>query len=150
MQVDIFFHPMAQGVLFQIVCDTNFLMKIFNDPLPKFDWKSLSSENEFVTLSCVVRELRGLSSRTAGKTSMRARNTLNALDSGGLIKIIPEVEGNAEVDFALLDFVRQEPKVRILATLDGSLLSSLEKTGLGYLTLSFDKALIHRPRQQRI
>lgn len=141
---------MAQRVLFQIVCDTNFLMKIFNDPLPKFDWKSLSSENEFVTLSCVVRELKGLSSRTAGKTFMRAKNTLNGLDSSGLIKIIPKIEGNAEVDFALLEFVRQEPKARILATLDGTLLSTLEKAGLGYLTLSSDKALIHRPKQQRI
>ncbi len=134
----------------QIICDTDFLMKITNDPLPKFCWKSLSSENEFVTLPCVVRELKGLSSKLTRKTSTRAKNTLKALNSVGLIRILSEVEDRGEVDFTLLEYVRLEPTERIVATLDGSLLGSLEKSGLGYLTLSSDRALIHGPRQQRI
>ncbi|MGI0079654.1 MAG: hypothetical protein ACRECH_08515 [Nitrososphaerales archaeon] len=134
----------------EIVCDSDFLMKIVNDPLPKFDWKFLSIENEFVTLPCVLRELGGLASGTTGKASMKARNTLNVLSSSKYVKTTPEPEDHGEVDFALLQFVSRNPNERILATLDGSLLAALEKRGLGYLTLSSDKPLIHEPRQQRI
>ncbi len=133
----------------EIVCDTDFLMKIVNDPLPKFNWKSVSNENEFVTLRCVVRELKGLLSSRSQKTSNRARNTIRAIESG-IVKVESSENESEEVDYALLEFVRSNATDRLLATLDGSLLSRLEKIGLGYFTLSSGKPLFRLPKQQRI
>ncbi len=134
---------------FEIICDTDFIMKLVNDPLPKLDWRSMSRENDFVTLPCVVRELNGLTSSQDRKTSIRARNSLTALKSG-ILGVIPPESESEEVDFALLDCVRRKPNSRLLATLDGSLLSMLEKNGLGYLTLTSNRPVMKPRKQQRI
>lgn len=132
----------------QIVFDTDFIIKVSNDPLPKLDWNSLRLENELLVLSSVIRELNGLSERKDRNTSKRARNALKFLESGQL-RVVPD-DMAIDADVALIRFAEQNSNERIVATLDGDLLSALEKNHMGYLTLSSNKPLIHRPGQQRI
>src|SRR5579871_6027159 len=56
-----------------IACDTDFIIKIANDPLPKFDWKSITSQNEIYTLPSIVRELKSLKSSQIQSTRRRAK-----------------------------------------------------------------------------
>jgi rRNA-processing protein FCF1 len=132
----------------EIVCDTDFLIKISNDPLPEFDWRRISSEYDLVTLACVVRELKGLVASKLRKTSVRAKNAIKVIDSG-VIEIVP-ADSEGEVDQILLEYARSKRKTSLIATLDGNLLKTFERNGIGYLTLSSDKPLFHFLKQQRI
>jgi hypothetical protein len=51
-------------------------------------------------------------------------------------------DSNLQADAALLKFVREDPKSRMVATLDGELLSDLDGQGLPYFTLSSNRPLI--------
>jgi rRNA-processing protein FCF1 len=132
----------------EIVCDTDFLIKISNDSLPEFDWRRISSEYDLVTLACVVRELKGLVASKLRKTSVRAKNAIKVIDSG-VIEIVP-ADSEGEVDQILLEYARSKRKTSLIATLDGNLLKTFERNGIGYLTLSSDKPLFHFLKQQRI
>jgi rRNA-processing protein FCF1 len=122
-------------------------MKITNDPLPGFDWAELSKENKFVTIPAVLSELNGLSKSKKRKTSRRAANTLSLIEGKKIVDSIANKTEFGDADIALLEFVRARPKDRALATMDGSLLSRLEKLGLPYLTLSRGRALFKtKPR----
>jgi rRNA-processing protein FCF1 len=138
--------------LAKIACDTDFLIKIANDPLPRFDWSTLSAQNDFCTLPCVYRELANLKSSRIRATAKRATMALSVVgqDKSSKIRIL-SVEGKREpswarkeasADEALIEFVGEEPKGRMVATLDGKLLSRLEKNRLPYLTLSSGRPLI--------
>jgi rRNA-processing protein FCF1 len=129
--------------LASIACDTDFLIKITNDPLPKFDTSLLLSENELVIIPQVLREISGLESSKSPTTSRRARLVKRVMAERKIFKLLSEGEATSSVDAdnALLEFVKTSPSTRAIATLDGSLLKRLEKMGLPYLTLSNGKML---------
>jgi rRNA-processing protein FCF1 len=131
--------------LVSIACDTDFLIKIVNDPLPKFDISKLLSENEFVVTPQVLREISGLASSKTPTTSRRARAARDVIEEGKLFGVLKKVEQeipvSVDADIALIEFVKASPNTRAVATLDGSLLTRLEKMGLPYLTLSNGKLL---------
>ena len=135
-----------------IACDTDFLIKIANDPLPKFDWQTLSRQNEFCTLPSIVRELSNLKSSRQRQTAKRAVMALSIVGahSTSKVKVLTVestsnriwIDKNAPADEALIAFVSEEQKSRMVATLDGDLLSRLEAQGMPYMTLSSDRPLI--------
>jgi rRNA-processing protein FCF1 len=134
-----------------ILCDTDFLIKISNDPIPALDFKQLSKENEFVVLPSVLGELKGLSASKNSRTARRARVALRVIDESRFAKPIFEIRSNVrEADIDLVSFVMAKPRERIIATLDGSLLSRLDKLGLPYLTLSKERPLFSRSRESNI
>jgi rRNA-processing protein FCF1 len=131
--------------LVSIACDTDFLIKIVNDPLPKFDISSLLSENEFVVTQQVLREISGLTSSKTPTTSRRARAVRRMIEEEKHFRVLKKVEqeipASVDADIALIEFVKASPNTRAVATLDGSLLTRLERMGLPYLTLSKGKML---------
>lgn len=131
-----------------IVLDTDFLIKITNDPLPSFDLVQLSKEYDLATLPLVLRELRGLARNEVNKTSKRARNTLRFLDEGpGKVRVnllSRESSSDPETDSELVEFARDSEDKVVIATLDHSLLSRLEKLGVSYLTLKNNKPILKR------
>lgn len=142
-----------------IVCDSDFIIKLANDPIPALDWSKVSRENQFVTIAPVLRELKGLTkNRLKSKTARRARAAVNLVEKFQLIRAVTSGEGEGEhprstkeeTDTMLIEFVRTLPKDRMLATMDGSLLSRAERLGLPYMTLSRGRPLFHRGREQRI
>src|SRR5579884_2060165 len=73
-----------------IVLDTDFLIKITNDPLPKFD-RAILERSNLATLSYVIDELKGLLNNERRKTASRARRALDFLESNRQrIHIIPK------------------------------------------------------------
>jgi rRNA-processing protein FCF1 len=147
-----------------IACDTDFLIKIANDPLPKFDWVSYSRQNDFCTLPCIVRELANLRSNRSIIISRRASTALSIIGKQPLAKIkeLPSKPANAwslseaNADDALIEFGNLDPFGRAVATLDGKLLSRLDSDGVPYLTLSSDRPLfvnrgaMHLSRKRRV
>jgi rRNA-processing protein FCF1 len=133
-----------------IVCDTDFLIKISNDPLPRVRLGELSKDYKFVIIPSVIRELSGLEKHANPRTARRARMVDRVIRESKRFKLSlfkgDEKNSTLEADDALIEFVKRNPKERILATLDGSLLSRFERTGLPYLTLSKGK-LFFRPSQ---
>lgn len=135
-----------------IVCDTDFLIKISNDPLPKVDLSELTKDNQFVVLPSVIREITGLEkheSPTTARRALKADRVIRESKHFKLVDLKESEEGNSafDADDALMKFVSKKPNERILATLDGSLLSRLERTTLPYITLSKGK-LFFRPSQR--
>jgi rRNA-processing protein FCF1 len=141
-----------------IVCDTDFLIKVANEPLPKLDWTTISKQNEFCTLPSVVKELKGLS--TGNRKSLLSRRARMALgiigrSSSSIVRIIDErpdrmsseSSKGVDADLDLFDFVKSNPQDRLVATLDGALLSRLERNRLPYLTLSSGRALINSSKR---
>lgn len=130
-----------------IVWDTDFLVKISNDPLPKVDLRELSKENEFVIIPEVIQEIRGLARSRNRTTARRAEMALRAIEDSKFFKNT-KLEGARqpakETDEVLIEVIRIKPDERTLATMDGTLLSSMEKSGLPYMTLSKGK-LYSRP-----
>ncbi len=142
-----------------IACDTDFLIKIANDPLPKFDWTALSKQNEFCTLPSIVRELTNLKSSRQRQTSRRAVMALSIIGQipSSKIKVLtiedsqPKwAEKSVSADEALVEFVAEDPRKRMVATLDGELLSKLDTSGLPYLTLSSDRPLLASRRAMHL
>jgi rRNA-processing protein FCF1 len=142
-----------------IACDTDFLIKIANDPLPKFDWTALSSQNEFCTLPCIVRELTNLKSSRQRQTSRRAVMALSIIGQvpSSKIKLLTTkdskpkwAEKSISADEALVEFVKEDGRKRMVATLDGELLSKLDTGGLPYLTLSSGRPLLSSGRAMHL
>jgi rRNA-processing protein FCF1 len=129
-----------------IVWDTSILIKISNDPLPKVDLRALSKENEFVIIPEVLREILGLTASKNRTTARRAQMVLRAVEESKLFKrVVSNSKRPArETDEVLVEFVKEKPEERILATMDGALLSRMEKSGLSYMTLS-EGRLYSRP-----
>jgi rRNA-processing protein FCF1 len=134
-----------------IICDTDFLIKLANDPLPKFD-RDVLVANDFGVLGSVYRELHGLEKSSSPKVAKRAKRAIEFARDTKWIKRLdlqthpPTVEADEE----LIGFVLEDPKSRVLATLDGKLLSRCESLGLSYLTLKNNRALFrikHRKGQ---
>jgi rRNA-processing protein FCF1 len=130
-----------------IVWDTDLLIKICNDSLPNVDLRQLSKENEFVVLPGVIQEIKGLTKSESLRTSRRAQMTLRVMKEMPLFKEQStrhdDVSSRIEMDERLIEFVKKKPEDRILGTLDGTLLSRMEKLGLPYLTLSKGKLYVH-------
>ena len=129
-----------------IACDTDFLIKVTNDPVPALDWGTLSIEHDFAVMPCVIAELKGLATSKIRKTSIRAKSALAVVEEGKKFKRMEAKESSLDADSALYEFVRADPSSRMIATLDGSLLSRMEKAGLPYLTLSSGKPLLRSYR----
>ena len=134
--------------------DTDFLIKVANDPVSRLDLSQLASEYTVSTLPSVIAELEGLSQHKERKTARRASNALrivNQKESKIRIEVLDlPRQGREKVDSALIDLAKREDGATI-ATMDHSLLSRLERMRLPYLTLSDDKPLLKKfPREQRI
>ncbi len=129
-----------------IVCDTDFLIKIVTQPLPKVEPEFFSS-NRFVTIANVERELVGLSRRDNSRVSKEAKSVLRMIRETDKIQIASLDEhrdSRSETDNLLFEFVKTDQSNRILATLDGSLLSRLEKKKLPYVTLRNNRLYFSR------
>ena len=143
--------------MYLIACDTDFLIKISNDPLPKFDLAELSKENEFVVMPSVLREIKGLEKSKSSRTARRAKMTLKAIEKSHYFShtflqkksdsII--LMSSVEADEELMAFVRAKPYERMIATLDGSLLSRAERVGLPYLTLAKGRVLMRTSQREQ-
>jgi rRNA-processing protein FCF1 len=133
-----------------MLLDTDFLIKVANDPIPKLDLSELSKEYTLATTSDVIRELTGLCNHPERKTSRRASNALRVVMKGAKVEIRilddkhPQRRGIVEADNSLLELAKAN-KVTV-ATLDHSLLSRLERIHLPYLTLRNDKPLLKARR----
>jgi rRNA-processing protein FCF1 len=127
-----------------IVCDTDFLIKISNDPLPKVDLKDLMKSNQLIVLPSVLQEIQGLKKNRNFRTSKRAHMADRVISNPTQFTLIsPDLVNQRrsarETDYDLMEFVTAKPGERILATLDKALLSRFERRGLPYITLSRDK-----------
>lgn len=135
-----------------IVLDTDFLIKISNDPLPSLDLREIARQYTLSTIPQVMTELEGLTHHKEKKTARRARNAFNVLkdnQSPTNIKIEilkePRAQEGGEADLELMELARKSNLT--IATLDHSLLSKLDIEGLNYLTLRNDRPLL---KEQRI
>lgn len=131
-----------------IVCDSDFLIKISNDPLPKFYFQELVKENDFIVIPSVLGEIKGLEKSRVLSTARRARLARRVVEETKVFERWYE-DGQIgskkeDTDITLIEFVSEKPRERVLATMDGSLLSRLEKMGLPYLTLRNGKALFSK------
>ncbi|MHB8567052.1 MAG: hypothetical protein ACYC7D_02460 [Nitrososphaerales archaeon] len=134
-----------------IILDTDFLIKITNDPLPKFDYQRVSNEYSFATIPAVISELKGLRRHRTLKTARRAGNALRALADTGTVKVLEESEREeegSEADARLIELADESGDF-IIATMDHSLLSLLEKNGAAYLTLRNNRPLFKAARKEQ-
>ena len=122
-----------------LLCDTDFLIKVTNEPVPELRAFLESSGFELATLPVIERELKGLQQSKANSTSRKAKLALLSL--GKFVSVIAsgKIRSNAEADVQLVDFEENSPYDVSIATLDGNLLSKLEKKRLPYLTLRNDR-----------
>lgn len=134
-----------------IACDTDFIIKISNDPIPKFDLSTLSKENEFLVIPEVFREIIGLERSSTPSTSRRAQMAHRVIVESAVFRTVQHDKSSSTVDTdnALIEFVKASPNTRAVATMDGSLLSRLEKIGLPYLTLSKGRTLLRFRQRAR-
>lgn len=123
-----------------LVFDTDFLMKVTNEPLPAFRRMLDEFDCELVTLPSVKRELKGLLSSRINKTSRYARNALHAIDAN--IVRVDDIDGRSsspEADVDLIDYVSNLAGDSFVVSLDGALLSELERKHIPYVTLRKDR-----------
>lgn len=134
-----------------IVLDTDFLIKISNDPLPSLNLREIASQYTLSTIPQVITELEGLRHHKEKKTARRAKNAFNVVknNQSPFIKIEilkePRAKEGREADLELMELARKSNAT--IATLDHSLLSKLDIEGLNYLTLRKDRPLL---KEQRI
>jgi rRNA-processing protein FCF1 len=121
--------------MIQILCDTDFLIKVTTEPLPAVASFLDDSGFELVTLAKVQEELRGLTQSRNQSTARKAKLALGSLATGA-VKILksPSPKGT-DADILLLEFAANSKRQTIIASLDHTLLSILEKRKLPYLTL---------------
>jgi rRNA-processing protein FCF1 len=130
-----------------VICDTDFLIKISNDPLPKVNLKEFLRDKKLIVLPSVFREIKGLEKSKSPTVAKRARRTRQVLKESQQFELISEREvilGSlaTEAEREIMEFVMEKPEERTAATLDGSFLSCLERKGLPYITLSRGKLFI--------
>jgi rRNA-processing protein FCF1 len=122
-----------------IVCDTDFLMKVTAKPMPELAVFLADSDFEIATIPRIENELKGLSLSRIPSTARNARTALRSLHhSVKLVNQAPSTE-KADADRLLIDFAERSKGKAVIATLDGNLLSILERKKLPYLTLRNDK-----------
>ena len=121
-----------------LLCDTDFLIKITNEPIPELRQFLQNSGFVLGTLPIIERELKGLEQSRKIATARKAGLALQSV--GKFIHVeVGHSKGNAEADLQLVDFAEYSADNVAIATLDGSLLSKLEKKRLPYLTLRNDR-----------
>jgi rRNA-processing protein FCF1 len=122
-----------------LLCDTDFLIKVTNEPVPQLRASLQSSGFTLATLPIIERELKGLQRSKINSTARKARLALQSI--GKSIQVIKSGKpgSNADADLQLLDFEEISPADVVIATLDGNLLSKLEKKRLPYFTLRKDR-----------
>ena len=127
----------------QLICDTDFLIKVTSAPIPEFAEFILQENFKLVTIPAVARELRGL---TMSKTPSTARKAMNALRYvGRFVDIIDSSVSDPrsnEVDLELYDLACLLHDGSTVATLDGKLLTRFERNHLPYFTLRRDKPFL--------
>ena len=129
-----------------ILSDTDFLIKVTSKPLPAMAEFLESSGFQLVTLPKIVEELRGLALSKKPATARKARAALSSLENGG-VKLLSEgiilSRKETDADALLIEFVAKSSNKGqvVVATLDHSLLSVLERRRLPYLTLRNDRPL---------
>jgi len=124
-----------------ILCDTDFLIRVSTQPLPELAQFLSSSEYELTTLPKIEAELRGLLRSENKSTAKKAKTALQSID-GKKIKVLDQEAAkskNADADVLLVDYAASSKKQVIVATLDHSILSVLERRRLPYLTLHKDR-----------
>lgn len=129
--------------MMQIVCDTNFLMKITSQSLPSFADFVSKNHFEIATVSSVVGELNGLKKSKTPSVARRANNCLNLI--GTMIRLRDDgisLERGKEADVELFELAKKLEEGSFVATLDGKLLSRFERNRLSYLTLRNDKPFL--------
>jgi rRNA-processing protein FCF1 len=112
-------------------------MKVTNEPVPKL--RAALEENDYglVMLPSVLRELKGLSFSKTAKTARYAKNALKALNLGMIKSISSGISGNIDADIEMVEYASKH-RNSMVATLDGALLSEMEKKRVPYLTLRND------------
>jgi rRNA-processing protein FCF1 len=129
--------------LTQVICDTDFLIKITNDPLPSLGQLIKNSDLVLATIPGVVNELKGLTQNEKPATARRAAAALRLVGSSvHLIKSGIAKDDSFETDNALYDKVRGSIGDVCVATLDGKLLSRFERNKIPYLTLRRNKPFL--------
>ena len=129
----------AYASITTLVCDTDFLIKITNFPVPEFQALVSESGFELATIPSVALELKGLRNSKHQMTSKRALHTLSLI--GDKISLLEDSGQSSarEADDALIDFAKRHNESILVCTLDGKLLSRLEKMEVRYLTLRKDR-----------
>ncbi len=122
----------------QLLCDTNFLIKIANEPIPELREFIDVSNLELTTIPQVVRELTGLS-RKKGVISRKASAALRLIGTKIRLDGKQSININADADTSLFEYAKMLNEGSFAATLDGKLLSRFQSNQLSYLTLRHDK-----------
>jgi rRNA-processing protein FCF1 len=118
-----------------IVCDTDFLMKATVKPMPELAGFLADPDFEVATIPRIQSELKGLTLSRKPSTARNAETALRALQQS--VKLLSQAPSSekADADRLLIDFAERSEGKAVIATLDGSLLSILERKKLPYLTL---------------
>jgi len=121
-----------------VICDTDFLIKITNEPTPEL--KPFLEHWGFVlaTLPVVEKELKGLLQSKKRSTARRAKLALESLRKLILVETSYRMSG-LDADAHLVNFQKESNGDVVIATLDGKLLSKLERKRMPYLTLRRDR-----------
>jgi rRNA-processing protein FCF1 len=126
-----------------IICDTDFLIKATTQPLPALAGLLSTSGYELSTLPRIERELKGLAQSRKPTTSRNAKTALRAI-STGVVKLLEQVTNSSQTtdaDLLLIDYAMKS-NATVIATLDHTLLSILERKRLPYLTLRNDRPIL--------
>lgn len=124
----------------QLVCDTDFLLKVTTEPVPSLRAFCEKFDFSFATIPEVVNELNGLTLSDRPATTRKAKSALRLV--GSRVKVIDTrilKNNKIDADVALFDYAKRKNEDSLVATLDGNLLSQLEKNQLPYFTLRHNK-----------
>lgn len=135
-------------IMAELVCDTNFLIKIANEPLPKFSEFVAVQHFQITTIPAVLRELRGLMMNKKLTLARKASNTYNLIGSKVRVNESGSLADNTdEADVELFEMANSLPADSFVATLDGNLLSRFERNEIAYFTLRHDRPYIRTFRR---
>jgi rRNA-processing protein FCF1 len=120
-----------------IVCDTDFLLKVTTQPLPELAEFLAQSGSELATLPKIEAELTGLTRSRNHVTARKAKTALQSIEGHSVKLLQPHLQSskNTDADVLLVDFAEKSKPEVVIATLDHSILSMLERKRLPYLTL---------------
>ena len=127
-----------------ILCDTDFLIKATTKPLPGIAELLDGTEYKLTTLPRIADELRGLVLSENNTTARKAKAALRSIESGS-VKLLKDDGRNSsktDADALLIDFAQKSKETVVVATLDHTILSILEKKRMPYLTLRNDKPFV--------
>ena len=120
-----------------ILCDSDFLIKATNDPLPSLALFLSECGYELATIERIKDELEGLSRSENRPTARRAKNALRSIYNGRVKLESNEkrTSSKTDADSLLIKFALENKEPVAIATMDHVLLSILERRKLSYLTL---------------